>query len=436
MRLTLAQMMEGQRAEMAHGASSVVVDGATIDSRRVEPGMLFVGLPGENHDGGHYAVDALRAGAAAALVGRAVWDDIAEDVRAIDGAVLVAHDPLVVLQAAGRQVLADLGATVVAITGSVGKTTTKDILVAMLDAAGVRVQGTPGNQNTEIGVPLALLGLAEGTEVAVVEMGMRGSDQIAELVRLAPPDVACVTSIAPVHLELLRTIEAIAAAKAEILGGLRPGGTAVVPDDEPLLAPHLAALPDGVDVVTFNDDLDPSIAPDLNKSWQRRNAAAAYACCVALDRVPADPGGVRVQLSAMRGQERPLPGGGTVIVDCYNANPVAMQAALGDLCRRPGRRVAVLGDMRELGPDEARYHHEIGTLARDVGVDLLIAVGTLAAHYVEGAAPLECVRFPDAHAAAAGVPELLQPGDVVLVKASRGMALEHVADAIAPCPAS
>lgn len=428
--LPVAAIAAGHRARLAVGDPQAEFDGACADSRDVVPGSLFVGLVGESHDGGVHAVDALRAGAAAALIGEDAWERIGPEATALGLPVVVARDPLAVLQAAGRDALATLGAKVVAITGSVGKTTTKDIVVAMLRAAGVRAEGTPGNRNTEVGVPLSLLGLPSDTEVAVVEMGMRGTGQIAELVALAPPDVACITAVAPVHLELLRTIEAIAAAKAEILTGLRPGATAVVPTGEPLLSPYLAALPAGVRVLGFGDTLPGGVDVSLDKAWQRRNAAAALMCCQALGHMPPRGTRIDVALSAMRGQERSLPGGGTLIVDCYNANPVAMRAALDDLARRPGRRVAVLGDMRELGPDEMRFHREIGAYARGLGIDHIIAVGTLAAGYVEGAEGVPSHRFPDAAAAAAGVPGLILPGDVVLLKASRGVALERVADAL------
>ncbi|HWH13253.1 MAG TPA: Mur ligase family protein, partial [Miltoncostaeaceae bacterium] len=407
------------------------VEGAFADSRVPLPHALFVGLPGEVHDGGDHAPAALRAGAAAALVGEDAAARIAGDLPP-GATVIAADDPLAVLQAAGREALARLGARVVGITGSVGKTTTKDILVAMLRVAGARAHGTPGNRNTEVGVPLSLLGLPPDTEIAVVEMGMRGPGQIGELATLAPPDVACITAVAPVHLELLGTLEAIAAAKAEILGGLRPGGTAVVPADAPLLEPHLAALPAGVRVVTFAPDLDGRVDLALGKGWQRRNASAALACCEALGHVPPPGARVDVVLSAMRGQERPLPGGGVLIVDCYNANPVAMHAALDDLAGRAGRRVAVLGDMMELGPEEMRYHREVGAHARDRGVDLIVAVGARARGYLEGAEGVAHAWFPDGAAAAEGVGALLAPGDVVLVKASRSVALERVADALAP----
>ncbi|MEW6582389.1 MAG: UDP-N-acetylmuramoyl-tripeptide--D-alanyl-D-alanine ligase [Actinomycetota bacterium] len=421
-------------ARIPVGVPSVEFEGACIDSRAVTPGSLFVGLRGESQDGGTFAYDALRAGAVAAVVSESAYRWVEPDLLVLRKPVIVAEDPLGVLQTAGRLALERLGARVVAVTGATGKTTTKDILVAMLRAAGVDAAGTPGNMNTDIGVPMALLGLAEGTQVAVVEMGMRGMGQIAELARLAPPDVACITAIGPVHLELVGSVEAVAAAKAEALEALRPGGVAVVPRDEPLLDTHVAALPEGVRVLRFGDrpevDLD---LPGLAKGWQLRNAAAAYACCAALGMAPPAGTRVEVELSAMRGQERPLASGGILIEDCYNANPVAMAAALRDLVARPGRRVAVLGDMRELGPQEAGFHREVGGLAASLGVDLLVAVGDLARHYVEGAGgAVESVWFPTVEEAVAGAGALLGPQDVVLVKGSRGMALERVGAAIAP----
>ncbi len=242
--------------------------------------------------------------------------------------------------------------------------------------------------------------------------------------------MACISSVAPVHLELLGTVEAIAAAKAEVFCTLGPGDTAVVPAGEPLLAPHLAALPDGVRVVEFGDLPDGAVELSVGKAWQRRNAAAALACCEALGMAPAPGTRVEVELSAMRGQEHPLAVGGTLIEDCYNANPVAMRAALADLAGRPGRRVAVLGDMFELGPDELAYHRTVGELVAELGVDLLVAVGTRAGEYAAGAEGVPAHRFADAAEAARGVPGLLREGDVVLVKASRGMALEAVANAV------
>ena len=433
MRLTVNDLLKcGEPARIPVGTPDVEFEGAYVDTRgEPVPGALFAGIRGEVADGGMHAIDALRDGAAAAVVTESAWRWIEGEAQALRKPVLVAKDPLAVLQAAGRIALERSGAKVVAVTGATGKTTTKDIVVAMLRAAGVAVEGTPGNFNTEVGVPLFLTGLAEGTRVAVVEMGMRGAGQIAELAALAPPDVACVTAIGPVHLELLGTVEAVAAAKAEILQALRPGGVAVVPAGEPLLDPHVAALDPGVRVVRFGDAPTVDLDLSLSKAWELRNAAAAYACCEALGMAPAAGTRVEVALSAMRGQERPLAVGGTVIEDCYNANPVAMRAALADLAGRPGRRVAVLADMMELGPDEARFHREVGEAAAAAGIDLLVAVGERAAQYAAGADGLEAVCIPTVEEAVERVPALLREGDVVLLKGSRSMRLERVAAAIA-----
>lgn len=431
MRLTVNDVLRsGADVRLPVGSPDTAFEGAFVDSRDPVEGALFVGLRGEVTDGGPHAPDAIRDGAAAALVGESAWRWIEGDAQALRRPVLVSPDPLAVLRTAGRLALERSGARVIGVTGSTGKTTTKDILVAMLRAAGANAEGTPGNRNTEVGVPLSLLGLPEGCDVAVVEMGMRGPGQIAELARLAPPEVGCITAIGPVHLELLGTVEAVAAAKAELIQALPPGGTAVVPADEPLLEPFLATLDPGVNVVRVGDDLALDLDLNLTKAWELRNAAAALACCRAIGFVP--PAGARIEvgLSAMRGQERPLPGGGTLIEDCYNANPVAMRAALADLAGRRGRRVAVLADMRELGPDEERYHREVGAAAAAAGIDLLIGVGELGAGYVAGANGLEAVHIPTVEEAVERVPGLLADGDVVLLKGSRGMRLERIAAAL------
>ena len=429
MRLSANEVMKAAGARMPVGQPSTEIDGVTVDSRDVPEGALFVGLRGETTDGGQYAIDALRAGAAAALVAESSWMWIEGEAQALGKPVVIAEDPLAALQAAGRAALQRLDARVIAITGSTGKTTTKDILLAMLRAAGARAEGTRGNQNTEVGVPISLLNLADDTEIAVIEMGMRGEGQIAELAALAPPDVACITTIAPVHLELLGTIERVAAAKAELIAALRPGGVAVVPEDEPLLAPHVTALADGVEVRHFGEPPDIPLDIDLPMAWLRSNAAAALECCRALGREPGEGRRIEVELSALRGRVRPAAGGLTVIEDCYNANPLAMEAALRDLAGRSPRRVAVLGDMMELGPDEEAYHREVGRLVAELGIEQLVAVGARARWYLEefGA---EGVHFDDAAAAADAVEEYLAQGDTVLLKGSRSMELERIGAAL------
>ncbi len=430
MRIALRDIIEWGGITLVAGDDDVMVEGATADSRDVVPGCLFVGVSGENEDGGLHAADAIAQGAVAVLVGPEAWSEVGDDLARTGAAVLLAGDPIEALGLIGRGALQHLGARVVGVTGSYGKTSTKDSVGAVLRAAGVRVACTPGNRNTEVGVPLSILGLPADAEVAVIEMGMRGPGQIAELAVLAPPDVAVITSVGPVHLELLGTIEAIAAAKAEILSALHPGGVAVIPDDDIYLSAYVDALPEGVGVVRFGDE--PAIDLDLGdlKAWERRNMAAAVAVATALGTLPAAGTPVRLVRSAMRGIEYPLPGGGMLIEDCYNANPPAMGAALADLCRREGRHVAVMADMLELGPDEARFHREVGEEAARLGVDLVIAVGARAASYPDGADGVASAIFATTDDAVAGVPALIEPGDVVLVKGSRGMAMERVARAI------
>ncbi len=433
MKLTANQVMKSATGNvyMPVGSPSAEVDGAFVDSREVVPGALFVGIRGESQDGGYHAADALRDGAAAAVITDAAWRWLEGDLRAIGKPVLVTKAPLEVLQSAGRLVLERSGAQVVAITGATGKTTTKDILVAMLRAAGVRVEGTPGNRNTEVGVPMSLMGLPEDTEVAVVEMGMRGLGQIAELARLAPADVGCITSIGPVHLELLGTVQNVAAAKFELIASLSPGSMAVVPANEPLLREYLRTLDARVRVVEFGDRPTLDLDMNLATAWQWRCAAAALECCRALGRAPIEGSVIEVALSDMRGNLRSLAVGGTLIEDCYNANPIAMRAALEDLSARPGRKVAVLGDMMELGADEALYHRQVGAEAAAAGVELVIGVGTRAAGYLEGATGVDGVHFAGVDEAVAGVSAYLRGGDVVLLKGSRSMALERVAAVIA-----
>jgi UDP-N-acetylmuramoyl-tripeptide--D-alanyl-D-alanine ligase len=414
-----------------------------IDSREAGPGDLFVGLLGATEDGGRFADQALGAGA---------WGVLATPQHAVAslgqrGVVLAAEDPLRALQRLARAWRRELGAGVIGVTGSTGKTSTKDLLHAVL-APHRRTIASRGNFNTEIGLPLEILGAPAGTEVLVLEMAMRGAGQIAELVWVAEPDVGVIVSIGPVHLELLGTIEAIAAAKAELIAGLAPGATAVIPAGEALLEPHMR---DDLEVVTFGEDGDVRLlAADggrveielgderlelevpFTQAHLRRNLLAAVAAARALGVVAS--GRIELELSPGRGQRAELPDGVLLIDDCYNANPMSMRAALEDLAvsaprdRHP-RRVAVLGDMLELGPDERRFHEEIGAAVEEADVDVLITVGPLAAAMTDRFDG-EAYPVADAEEAASLLPELLAPGDAVLVKASRGVGLEVVCRAL------
>lgn len=414
---------------------------ATIDSRAAGPGLLFVGLPGSTHDGGAFAADALAAGAWGTLTSPEHAVGAARAAGSITGgaAVLAAADPLRALQDLAREWRRELGARVIGVTGSAGKTTTKELLRRLLEPHVLTV-ASAANLNTEIGLPLEVLGAPAGTEALVLEMAMRGSGQIAQLARIALPDVGVIVSVGPVHLELLGSVQAIAAAKAELIAALPAGGTAIVPAAEPLLEPHLRR---DLQIVTFGDGGDVSLVARegatvrIDAAGKRieleiafgqahlvHDLLAATAAALAVGVTPS--GRVDYQPGPGRGQRRSIEGGITVIDDCYNANPISMRAALDDLMSSDGaRRVAVLGDMLELGPDGRGFHADLGEYASASGVDVLVAVGPLAAAIAER---FERERYAvaDAEQAAALVPDLLAPGDVVLVKGSLRVGLDRV----------
>lgn len=417
---------------------------AAADSREVGAGDLFFGIPGARADGGRFAAHAFSHGAWGAVVRP---EHAAAAARAADRqAVYSAADPVGALGALAHVWRHELGAKVIGITGSTGKTSTKDITSALL--AKRHVVATGGNYNTEIGLPLTVLGAPRGTEVLVLEMGMRGLGQIAQLARIAEPDVGCVVNVGPVHLELLGTVEQVAAAKAELLAELTPWSTAVVPVDQPLLEsylrPELSTLRfgDGGDIVfrersgasvTIQTPLgETTLTPSFSEPHQLSNLLAAVGCAVALGELPEGP--VDVAFSGLRGELIELPSGLTLINDCYNANPVSMRAAIDNLAsmgdETSGRRLAVLGGMAELGERSAEFHREIGRYAAANGVDILVTVGELAEAY-------RSVFAGDAYAAEtpADAVELLRKlgrrNDVVLVKGSRSVGLEFVADSLA-----
>jgi UDP-N-acetylmuramoyl-tripeptide--D-alanyl-D-alanine ligase len=426
-------LREGSSESEPRGPGSVV-----IDSRRVTPGALFVGLRGSREDGGIHAPAALEAGAWGVLT--APEQARAALASSATGAVLAHPDPLAALQALARAWRRELEATVIAITGSTGKTSTKDILAALL-APHRKTVSSPENFNTEIGLPLAVLAAPAGTEVLVLEMAMRGPGQIAELAQIAEPDVGVITNIGPVHLELLGSLQAIAAAKAELIDGLPSGGTVVIPI-EPLLDPHMRpalrtiTFGDGGQVRILEDGPDGEVVighggeqirlrPSFSQPHNLRNLLAAVAAARAIG--VTHEGELQVRFSALRGERLTLANGITLINDCYNANPLSMRAAIDDLVRdAPARRVAVLGDMLELGRSERRFHHQIADHLAAKEVELLITVGPLAAEMLEGF-PGEGHAVSDALAAAPLLRNLLQPQDTVLIKGSRGVGMERIA---------
>ena len=424
---TAAQLAEAAGGRLVAGDPGAPgPESVTIDSREAGPGVLFVGLPGESVDGGSFAGQAIEAGAWGVLVAEVH----AEPLTGADAVVIACADPLDGLGRAAAAWRRHLGCAVIAITGSTGKTSTKDITAALLRPSR-RTVATTGNFNTEIGLPLTILGAPEGTEALVLEAAMRGTGQIAELSRIADPDVGIIVNVGPVHLELLGTVENIAAAKSELIGEMRPGTVAVVPAAEPLLEPYLRA---DQETVTFGPGGDVEELPDgldvsVSSGHMALNALAALAAVRAIGVEP--QGEIELEMSGLRGERIALKDGVVVINDCYNANPMSMRAALADLAESaPGRRVAVLGDMLELGPDERRFHAELGVQAREAGVDALVTVGDLAVHAGPAWGGEEFVAVENAGQAAERIGEIVEPGDTVLVKGSRGVGLEVVAEAL------
>jgi UDP-N-acetylmuramoyl-tripeptide--D-alanyl-D-alanine ligase len=417
---------------------------ATIASGEAGPGDLFFGLRGANHNGGKFAPAAIEAGAWGIVADRSSCRFVTdiEENRQLDRWVFAVEDPLAALQALARAWRRALGARVVGVTGSVGKTSVKDIARALLPG---KVHANRENLNTEIGLPLTILEAPDDTETLVLEMAMRGRGQIAELVAIAEPEVAVITNVGPVHVELLGSVEAIAAAKAEILDDLPPGGTAVAPVQAGALEPHLKPIAEqlrfgpGGDVEATEIEVAGGVTEALVKTplGARRfhfpfaeahnltNALAAIAAAVALG---ADPAGMAdraasIGFSRFRGERLQLPGGIVLVNDCYNANPVSMRAALDHLASLEAERtVAVLGEMGELGPGSAGYHREVGEHARAAGVDFVVGVGLPARDYD----PDELVADPGE--AAELLAQRIEPGDAILVKGSRSAGLEAVAE--------
>jgi UDP-N-acetylmuramoyl-tripeptide--D-alanyl-D-alanine ligase len=384
--------------------------GLEIDSRRVGPGRLFVAIRG----------------------GRA----FVEEALAQGAPTLVPHDEFSAMAIIGQLLRGRSSARFVGVTGSTGKTSTKDILAALC-APVVRTVATERSHNAELGVPLTLGRVEPDTEVCIIEMGMRGFGQIAELCEIARPQIGVITAVGPVHLELVGSVDGVARSKAELVAALPEGGIAVVPESD-ALEPHLR---DDIEIrrvgpvdVELRDDgahvlfQGERIRFPVTSRHQAQNALTALtaydALGLPLDRVA--EGAAAVMLSPWRGEELALPDGGFVVNDAYNANPTSMEAALRHLAERGSghRLLAILGGMAELGEDDDRHHREIAELAAELGIEV-VAVGELARAY--GAETWE----PDAEAALATARALVRPGDAVLVKASRAVALEGIAPALA-----
>ncbi|NCT89974.1 UDP-N-acetylmuramoyl-tripeptide--D-alanyl-D-alanine ligase [Cellulomonas sp. APG4] len=457
--LTAAEVAAVTGGRLVGPAHDDVTGAVVTDSRLVEHGSLFVALPGEHVDGHDFAAGAVDAGAALVLASR--------EVEGPRGALptAVVDDVPAALGELAREVLARLradgGPTVVAVTGSVGKTSTKDLLAQLLAADGPTVW-PERSFNNEIGLPLTVLRAEATTRHLVLEMGASGLGHIEHLTRIAPPDVAIVLVVGRAHVGEFGGIEAVARAKAEIVRGLRAGGTAVLNADDSRVRAMAVDAPGPVvlfgegpeaqvraEQVRLDDEGRASfdlrtagggarVGLQLVGEHHVHNALAAAAACLALGLDPtvvAERLGQATPLSPHRMAVVERPDGVTVIDDSYNANPDSVRAALKALAvRARGRRsIAVLGEMGELGPESLQAHDEMGRLAVRLDVSRLVVVGegARAMHLgalQEGSWGEESRLVPDVDAAAAWLEDELRPGDVVLVKASNSVGLWRLAD--------
>jgi UDP-N-acetylmuramoyl-tripeptide--D-alanyl-D-alanine ligase len=451
--LSLAEVLAGSGGALVGGAApGLAFSSVSIDSRSVEPGALFVAIRGPKRDGHDFLAEASARGARGALVHR--------DAEAPASLVLVRVDDTTrALARLAHHVRRAASLPVVAITGSVGKTTTKDMAATLLAVRGP-VLKTEGNLNNQYGLPLTLLRLRPEHTAAVVELGMSAPGEIHELSLLAEPDVAAITRVAPVHLEFFPSVDAIASAKAEVLDGVRPGGAAVLNGDDARVRRIGESFRGRVVWFGGEPGFDVSAqgwrgsaegmrfslrvagrAVDVALPLAGRHFVtsflAAAACAHVLGVAPEAMAEAASSLrpARHRGEVVRLGHDTTVLDDCYNSSPEALEAAVAALSLLRGRRhVAVLGDMLELGPTAKSLHRERG---RGLGgrVDVVVGVGPLASEIVEGAReagmPQAALHhFTTAKQAATGLDELVAPGDAVLVKGSRGVGLEVVVEAL------
>lgn len=446
-------------AQFSGQAESVHITGVTTDSRRIAPGHLFVPIVGERVDGHDYIEAARQSGAVAVL-----WEIDRPQPEQANVSFVLVEDVVAALQSLASGYLVHTGAKVVGVTGSNGKTTTKDLLAAVLGTR-YRVHKTEGNYNNHIGLPLTILSAPEGTELFVLEMGMSEFGEIELLSTLAKPDAAVITNIGESHLLQLGTRRNIARAKLEIVSGMKSGGLLAYYGQEPLISEELAAIDGSVNIkkITYGEtsecklvvqDIAVSaegtsfaLADAPNRRFElpipgRHNAINALAA-IAIGREfglgddEIASGLKSVKLTSMRIERSQAYNGAIVLNDAYNASPTSVKAAIDLVAQLSGYgdKWIVLGDMLELGPDEEAFHAGIGEYLSDAKADRALLYGPLSSHTFEKAKPrfaADRVRyFTDKNELIAQLRAALKPEDLVLVKASRGMKLEEVVAALA-----
>jgi UDP-N-acetylmuramoyl-tripeptide--D-alanyl-D-alanine ligase len=449
----LEEVLSATCGELVHLGARLRFPGVTTDTRAVRPGEIFVAIRGATHDGHDYLAEAARRGAGAVLVERAAAE------QPLDCGVVVVRETLAALGDLAAFHRRRRRAQILAVAGSNGKTTTKEMTAAILRAAfgGEAVLHTHGTQNNLVGLPLTLLRLGETHRVAVLELGMNGPGEVWRLAEIAAPDAGVITCVAPEHLEGVGSLHGAAEAEAELFRRLRPSATAVVNLDDPLVVAAAASFPGrvlrfgsggdvraevvrdgGLEGTAFRLHVPGDAATDVRLPLPGRHnvgnalAAAALATLAGAPLAAVRDGLERFEAPSMRMQVQRLASGVTVINDAYNANPASMAAALQTLAASSGsRRLAVLGEMRELGPETEAAHEELGRTAAGAALDLLVAIGPHAvlvrAGALAGGMEPSCIVVAADHAEAGErLRGICRAGDLVLLKGSRGAALETV----------
>ncbi|MDR4888267.1 UDP-N-acetylmuramoyl-tripeptide--D-alanyl-D-alanine ligase [Fredinandcohnia sp. QZ13] len=443
----IEQMANGEKLDPQH--KTVVIEGVSIDTRTISSGNLYIPIIGETFNGHQFVNAAIENGAAAVLWG----SDQPDPPQQVP--VIFVKDTLEALQTLAKSYRDELAMKVVGITGSNGKTTTKDMVTAVLSTS-MRVQKTEGNLNNQIGLPLTILRLKEDTEVAVLEMGMSAFGEIEFLTRLARPDVAVITNIGESHMMELGSREGIAKAKLEIVDGLSKEGLLIYHGDEPLLTEKVKEM--DIQTTTFGESQQNDLYPltikqenegtyfSINKQEKKEfyvpvlgkhnvnNAMAAIAVArhfdLSWDKI--ESGLKQIKITNMRLELIEGINGTKLINDAYNASPLSMKAAISlvhDL-QTAGKKIVVLGDMLELGDKENEYHEEVGRFIQPDKVNYVFTYGRLGAHIASGAReqfPQDRVfAYQDKEQLIEALRKYLSEGDILLVKGSRGMKLEEI----------
>ena len=445
-----------------------IVSGLTWDSRTIMPDNVFLAMPGLRVDGNDFIRGAIQRGAGVIVCTRMPSDNVVAVAGEFACPMVVVDDGIDALEKIAGFWRDKLHAIVIGVTGSTGKTSTKDFLRSVFSQR-FKTAATQGNQNNEIGVPATILAADEDTEVLIVELGMRGMHQIEHLCTFVKPSIAIVTNIGVSHMELLGSRENIAHAKSELLSALPDTGFAVLnADDEftPLLEGFAHLEERGVIVHSYGFSPEAEVhAQDVSYDAEARasfevvtpsadpvpvtlsipgkhnvsNALAAYAAGLNMGIVPEDiaRGLAEAKASGMRMEIMHTPDGITIVNDAYNANPDSMRASISTLStlEGTGRRIAVLGDMGELGSDEYQLHVDVGTFAAQADLDMLVCIGTLSVGIKSGAlaADMDTARvksFTGVEEAQQFLEKYVREGDIVLVKASRFMELERIVKGI------